>query len=94
MCGDLRLRSFFVQPHHFLKEETEMSQAVTYWLIWNQESCSSIYGGFLSFMLYSKKKKKNPTPSTSVMNISSNQSYEENKTMFIVRENAKVAPSY
>lgn len=38
-----------------------------------------------------RKKRKEKSPSTSVMNISSNQSNRERKTMFTARENAKVA---
>lgn len=66
-----------------------MTRAATYWLVWNQESCSPVYWAFLSFILHSKKKKN---PSTNAMNISSNQSHKEKKIMFTVRKNAKVAP--
>lgn len=53
-----------------------------------------IQSSLLYFLFQEKKEKKNrkeKSLSTSVMNISSNQSNRERKTMFTARENAKVA---
>lgn len=73
----------------FLKEETEMNEVAAYELSWNQKSSmKAVFSAFSPLHLISEWGRD---PSTNVMNISSNQSTREKKTMFTARENAKVA---
>ena len=67
-----------VQTHNiffFFKGGKCHESKTAHWLVWDQELGSPVYQDpiqcFHSFMLYSQKKKN--SPSTNVMNISSNQ---------------------